>query len=156
MPRRGTVKKRKPQPDHFYNSTLISIFVNTILKKGKKNLAQKIVYTAKERVKQKAKEDPLKMFEKAVENVRPVLETKSRRVGGATYQVPIEVSLNRSTSLAVRWLVRYARDRAGKSMEEKLSAEILDAASNRGGAVKKKEDIHKMAESNRAFAHYRW
>ncbi|MCK4363353.1 MAG: 30S ribosomal protein S7 [Candidatus Aminicenantes bacterium] len=156
MPRRGTVKKRKPQPDHFYNSTLISIFVNTILKKGKKNTAQKIVYTAMERVKQKAKEDPLKMFEKAVENVRPVLETKSRRVGGATYQVPIEVSLNRSTSLAVRWLIRYARDRAGKSMEEKLSAEILDAMNHRGGAVKKKEDIHKMAESNRAFAHYRW
>ncbi len=156
MPRRGTVKKRKPQPDHFYNSTLISIFVNNILKKGKKNTAQKIVYTAMERVKQKAKEDPLKMFEKAVENVRPVLETKSRRVGGATYQVPIEVSLNRSTSLAVRWLIRYARDRAGKSMEEKLSAEIIDAMNNRGGAVKKKEDIHKMAESNRAFAHYRW
>ncbi len=156
MPRRGTVKKRKSQPDHFYNSTLISIFVNTILKKGKKNTAQKIVYTAMERVKQKAKEDPLKMFEKAVENVRPVLETKSRRVGGATYQVPIEVSLNRSTSLGVRWLIRYARDRAGKSMEEKLSAEIIDAVNNRGGAVKKKEDIHKMAESNRAFAHYRW
>jgi small subunit ribosomal protein S7 len=156
MPRRGTIKKRKPQPDHFYNSTLISIFVNTILKKGKKSLAQKIVYTAMERVKQKVKEDPLKMFEKAVENVRPVLETKSRRVGGATYQVPIEVSLNRSTSLAVRWLIRYARDRAGKSMEEKLSAEIIDAVNNRGGAVKKKEDIHKMAESNRAFAHYRW
>lgn len=156
MPRRGTVKKRKPQPDHFYNSTLISIFVNIILKKGKKNTAQKIVYTAMERVKQKAKEDPLKMFEKAVENVRPVLETKSRRVGGATYQVPIEVALNRSTSLAVRWLIRYARDRAGKSMEEKLSAEIMDAMNNRGGAVKKKEDIHKMAESNRAFAHYRW
>jgi len=156
MPRRGTIKKRKPQPDHFYNSTLISIFVNTILKKGKKSLAQKIVYTAMERVKQKAKEDPLKMFEKAVENVRPVLETKSRRVGGATYQVPIEVPLNRSTSLAVRWLIRYARDRAGKSMEEKLSAEVIDAVNHRGGAVKKKEDIHKMAESNRAFAHYRW
>ena len=156
MPRRGTVKKRKPQPDHFYNSTLISIFVNNILKKGKKNTAQKIVYTAMERVKQKAEEDPLKMFEKAVENVRPVLETKSRRVGGATYQVPIEVALNRSTSLAVRWLVRYARDRAGKSMEEKLSAEIIDAVNHRGGAVKKKEDIHKMAEANRAFAHYRW
>ncbi len=156
MPRRGTVKKRKPKPDHFYSSTLISVFVNTILKKGKKNTAQKIVYTAMERVKQKAKEDPLKMFEKAVENVRPVLETKSRRVGGATYQVPIEVSSNRSTSLAVRWLIRYARDRAGKSMEEKLSAEIMDAMNNRGGAVKKKEDIHKMAESNRAFAHYRW
>lgn len=156
MPRRGAVKKRKTRPDHFYNSTLISIFVNTILKKGKKNTAQKIVYTAMERVKQKAKEDPLKMFEKAVENVRPVLETKSRRVGGATYQVPIEVSLTRSTSLAVRWLIRYARDRTGKSMEEKLSAEIIDAMNNRGGAVKKKEDIHKMAESNRAFAHYRW
>ncbi len=156
MPRRGTIKKRKPQPDHFYNSTLISIFVNNMLKKGKKNTAQKIVYTAMERVKQQAKEDPLKMFEKAVENVRPVLETKSRRVGGATYQVPIEVSLNRSTSLAVRWLIKYARDRAGKSMEEKLSAEIMDAMNNRGGAVKKKEDIHKMAESNRAFAHYRW
>ncbi len=156
MPRRGTVKKRKPQPDHFYNSTLISIFVNTILKKGKKNTAYKIIYTAMERVKQKAKEDPLKMFEKAVENVRPVLETKSRRVGGATYQVPIEVALNRSTSLAVRWLIKYARDRAGKSMEEKLSAEIMDAVNYRGGAVKKKEDIHKMAESNRAFAHYRW
>jgi small subunit ribosomal protein S7 len=156
MPRRGTVKKRKPQPDHFYNSTLISIFVNTILKKGKKSLAQKIVYAAMERVKQKAKEDPLKMFEKAVENVRPVLETKSRRVGGATYQVPIEVPLNRSTSLAVRWLIRYARNRAGKSMEEKLSSEIIDAVNNRGGAFKKKEDIHKMAESNRAFAHYRW
>jgi small subunit ribosomal protein S7 len=156
MPRRGTVKKRKPQPDHFYNSTLISIFVNNILKKGKKNTAQKIVYTAMERVKQKAKEDPLKIFEKAVENVRPMLETKSRRVGGATYQVPIEVASTRSTSLAVRWLIRYARGRAGKSMEEKLSAEIMDAVNNRGGAVKKKEDIHKMAESNRAFAHYRW
>ena len=156
MPRRGMVKKRKPQPDHFYNSTLISIFVNNMLKKGKKNTAQKIVYTAMERVKQQAKEDPLKMFEKAVENVRPVLETKSRRVGGATYQVPIEVPLNRSTSLAVRWLLKYARDRAGKSMEEKLSAEIIDAVNHRGGAVKKKEDIHKMAESNRAFAHYRW
>ncbi len=156
MPRRGKVKKRKLQPDHFYNSTLISKFVNTILKKGKKSLAEKIVYGAMEKVKQKIKEDPLKMFEKAVENVRPVLETKSRRVGGATYQVPIEVSLNRSTSLSVRWLIRYAENRAGKSMEEKLSAEIVDAVNNRGGAVKKREDIHKMAESNRAFAHYRW
>ncbi|MCK4645188.1 MAG: 30S ribosomal protein S7 [Candidatus Aminicenantes bacterium] len=156
MPRRGTIKKRKPQPDHFYNSTLISKFINTILKKGKKSLAESIVYRAMERVNQKSKEDPLKMFEKAVENVRPVLETKSRRVGGATYQVPVEVLLNRSISLAVRWLIRFARDRAGKSMEEKLSAEIIDAVNNRGGAVKKREDIHKMAESNRAFAHYRW
>ncbi len=156
MPRRGTIKKRKPQPDHFYNSTIISKFINTILKKGKKSLAESIVYKAMERVNQKSKEDPLKMFEKAVENVRPVLETKSRRVGGATYQVPVEVLLNRSISLAVRWLIGYARNRAGKSMEEKLSAEIIDAVNNRGGAVKKREDIHKMAESNRAFAHYRW
>jgi small subunit ribosomal protein S7 len=156
MPRRGTIKKRKPQPDHFYNSTLISKFINTILKKGKKSIAESIVYKAMERVNQKSKEDPLKMFEKAVENVRPVLETKSRRVGGATYQVPVEVLLNRSISLAVRWLIGYARNRAGKSMEEKLSAEIIDAVNNRGGAVKKREDIHKMAESNRAFAHYRW
>ena len=156
MPRRGTIKKRKQKPDHFYNSTLISKFINTILKKGKKSLAESIVYRAMERVKQKSKEDPLKMFEKAVENVRPVLETKSRRVGGATYQVPVEVLLNRSISLAVRWLIGYARNRAGKSMEEKLSAEIIDAVNNRGGAVKKREDIHKMAESNRAFAHYRW
>jgi small subunit ribosomal protein S7 len=156
MPRRGTIKKRKPQPDHFYNSTLISKFINTILKKGKKSIAESIVYKAMERVNQKSKEDPLKMFEKAVENVRPVLETKSRRVGGATYQVPVEVLLNRSISLAIRWLIGYARNRAGKSMEEKLSAEIIDAVNNRGGAVKKREDIHKMAESNRAFAHYRW
>jgi len=156
MPRRGTIKKRKPRPDHFYNSTLISKFINTILKKGKKSLAEGIVYNAMEQVKQKSKEDPLKMFEKAVENVRPMLETKSRRVGGATYQVPVEVLLNRSISLAVRWLIRFARDRAGRSMEEKLSAEIIDAVNNRGGAVKKREDIHKMAESNRAFAHYRW
>ncbi len=156
MPRRGTIKKRKPKPDHSYNSTLISKFINTILKKGKKSVAENIVYKAMERVNQKSKEDPLKMFEKAVENVRPVLETKSRRVGGATYQVPVEVLLNRSISLGVRWLIRFARDRAGRSMEEKLSAEIIDAVNNRGGAVKKREDIHKMAEANRAFAHYRW
>ncbi|MBC8357496.1 MAG: 30S ribosomal protein S7 [Candidatus Aminicenantes bacterium] len=156
MPRRGTVKKRKPKPDHFYNSTLISKFINTVLKMGKKSLAEKIVYGTMEQVKQKSKEDPLKTFEKAVENVRPLLETKSRRVGGATYQVPVEVPLIRSSSLAVRWLITYARERAGKSMIEKLSAEILDAANSKGGAFKKKEDIHKMAESNRAFAHYRW
>ena len=156
MPRRGTVKKRKPKPDHFYNSTLISKFINTVLKMGKKSLAEKIVYGTMEQVKQKSKEDPLKTFEKAVENVRPLLETKSRRVGGATYQVPVEVPLIRSSSLAVRWLITYARGRAGKSMVEKLSAEILDAANSKGGAVKKKEDIHKMAESIRAFAHYRW
>jgi small subunit ribosomal protein S7 len=156
MPRRGTVKKRKLEPDPFYNSTIVSRFVNTCMKKGKKSLAEKIVYGAMEQVKQKSKENPLKMFEKAVENARPLLETKSRRVGGATYQVPIEVPLHRSTSLAVRWLIRFAQERGGKSMTEKLAAEIVDAVNNRGGAVKKREDTHKMAEANRAFAHYRW
>jgi small subunit ribosomal protein S7 len=156
MPRRGTIKKRKPKPDHFYNSTLISRFVNTVMKKGKRSLAEKIIYGAMEQVKQKGKEDPLKMFEKAVENVRPVLETKSRRVGGATYQVPIEVPLKRSTSLGVRWILRFASERSGKSMTDKLAAEIFDAVNNRGGAIKKREDTHKMAEANRAFAHYRW
>jgi small subunit ribosomal protein S7 len=156
MPRRGTIKKRKPKPDHFYNSTLIFKFINSVMKMGKRSTAEKIIYGAMEQVKQKAKEDPLKMFEKAVENVRPMLETKSRRVGGATYQVPVEVPMNRSTSLAIRWILRYSRERAGKSMTEKLAAEILDAVNNRGGAIKKREDTHKMAEANRAFAHYRW
>ena len=156
MPRRGTIKKRKLKPDHFYNSTLISKFINSVMKKGKKSVAERIVYSTMEQVKQKAKEDPLKMFEKAVDNVRPSLETKSRRVGGATYQVPIEVSINRATSLAVRWILRFAAERPGKSMIEKLSAEIMDAAYNRGGAIKKREDTHKMADANRAFAHYKW
>lgn len=156
MPRRGTIKKKKSKPDHYYSSTLVSKFINTIMKKGKKSLAEKIIYEAMERAKQKAKGDPLKMFEKAVENVRPLLETKSRRVGGATYQVPIEVAFNRSTSLAVKWILRYARERSGKSMIDKLAAEITDAVNNRGGAVKKREDTHRMAEANRAFAHYKW
>jgi small subunit ribosomal protein S7 len=156
MPRRGTIKKRKLKPDHFFNSTLISKFINSVMKKGKKSVAERIVYSSMEQVKQKGKEDPLKMFEKAVDNVRPTLETKSRRVGGATYQVPIEVPTNRSTSLAVRWILHYAAERPGKSMIEKLSAEILDAANNRGGAIKKREDTHKMADANRAFAHYKW
>ncbi len=156
MPRRGTIKKRKPKPDHFYNSTLISKFINALMKEGKKSLAERIVYGSMELVKEKGKNDPLKMFEKAVENVRPLLETKSRRVGGATYQVPIEVPANRSLSLAVRWILRYARERSGKSMEAKLAAEILDAVNHKGGAIKKREDTHKMAEANRAFAHYRW
>lgn len=156
MPRRGKVKKKKLKPDSFYNSTLISKFINTVMKEGKKSLSEKIIYESMERIEQKAKEDPLKMFEKAVENTRPALETKSRRVGGATYQVPVEVSHSRATSLAVRWLIHYAQERGGKSMVERLSAEIIDAANNRGGAIKKREDTHKMAEANRAFAHYRW
>jgi small subunit ribosomal protein S7 len=126
------------------------------LKRGKKSTAEGIVYGAMDLVKQKTKEDPLKSFEKAVENARPVLETKSRRVGGATYQVPVEVPQERSQSVAVRWLLGFARERSGKSMREKLAAEVIDAVNNRGGAIKKKEDTHKMAEANRAFAHYRW
>jgi len=156
MPRRGTIKKRKIPADSFYNSTVVARFINLLLRKGKKNTAEHIVYGTMEIVKQKTKEDPLKALEKALENVRPLLETKSRRVGGANYQVPIEVSPTRSFSLGVRWLLHYAKERSGKSMEEKLSAEIVDALNNRGGAVKKREDTHKMAESNRAFAHYKW
>jgi len=156
MPRRGIIKKRKPQPDSFYNSTIVQKFINLSLKQGKKTTAERIIYNAMEIVKAKTKEDPLKAVEKAVENARPVLETKSRRVGGATYQVPVEVPLERSTSVAVRWLLGFARERSGKSMDEKLAAEIMDAMGNRGGAIKKKEDTHKMAEANRAFAHYKW
>ncbi len=156
MPRRGIIKRRKIAPDPFYNSTLVSRFVNLFLKKGKKSVAEKVVYGAMEIVKQRTKEDPLKALEKAIENVRPVLETKSRRVGGATYQVPIEVPMDRSVAVGVRWLLNYSRARSGKSMEEKLAAELMDAMNLRGGAIKKREDTHKMAEANRAFAHYRW
>jgi small subunit ribosomal protein S7 len=156
MPRRGIIKKRKIQADPFYNSTLVSRFINLFLKKGKKSVAEHVIYGAMDIVKEKTKEDPLKAFEKAIENVRPVLETKSRRVGGATYQVPIEVPMDRSVAVGVRWLLNYSRERSGKSMEEKLAAEIMDAMSLRGGAIKKREDTHKMAEANRAFAHYRW
>jgi small subunit ribosomal protein S7 len=126
------------------------------MRRGKKSLAEKIVYGAMDIIKSKMKEDPLKVMEKAVENVRPLLETKSRRVGGATYQVPVEVPPDRSLSLAIRWIVQFAKERSGKSMQEKLAAEIMDAVNNRGGAIKKKEDTHKMAEANRAFAHYKW
>jgi small subunit ribosomal protein S7 len=156
MPRRGIIKKRKTPADPFYNSTLISRFVNLFLKKGKKSVAEKVIYGAMDIVQQKTKEDPLKAFEKAIENVRPLLETKSRRVGGATYQVPIEVPTDRSVAVGVRWLLNYSRARSGKSMAEKLAAEIMDAMNLRGGAIKKREDTHKMAEANRAFAHYRW
>lgn len=156
MPRRGIIKKRKTPADPFYNSTLISRFVNLFLKKGKKSVAEKVIYGAMDIVQQKTKEDPLKAFEKAIENVRPLLETKSRRVGGATYQVPIEVPMDRSVAVGVRWLLNYSRARSGKSMAEKLAAEIMDAMNLRGGAIKKREDTHKMAEANRAFAHYRW
>jgi small subunit ribosomal protein S7 len=156
MPRRGTIKKRKAPADSFYNSTVVARFINQFLRKGKKTTAERVVYGTMDILKAKTKEDPLKVLEKALENIRPFLETKSRRVGGANYQVPIEVAPGRSFSLGFRWLIKYATERSGKSMQEKLSAEILDAIANRGGAVKKREDTHKMAEANRAFAHYKW
>jgi len=156
MPRRGTIKKRKAPADSFYNSTVVARFINQFLRKGKKTTAERVIYETMDILKAKAKEDPLKVLEKALENIRPFLETKSRRVGGANYQVPIEVAPGRSYSLGFRWLIKYATERSGKSMQEKLSAEILDAINNRGGAVKKREDTHKMAEANRAFAHYKW
>jgi small subunit ribosomal protein S7 len=156
MPRRGTIKKKKLKPDHAYSSRLISQFVNAVMMGGKKSVAEKIIYGSMDTIKERSKEDPLKAYEKAMANVRPMLETKSRRVGGATYQVPLEVRDSRATSLAIRWIIRYAKDRPGKTMIDKMANEILDAANNRGGSVKKKEDTHKMAEANRAFAHYRW
>ncbi len=156
MPRRGIIRKRKPQPDPLYNSTLVGRLINLVLKKGKKSVAEDIIYGTLDILRQRTKDDPLKVLEKAIDNVRPLLETKSRRVGGATYQVPVEVPEHRSISLGMRWLVKYAKERGGRSMQEKLAAEILDALANKGGAVKKREDTHKMAEANRAFAHYKW
>ncbi len=156
MPRRGYVERRELKPDPYYNSTLVTKFINAVMKKGKRSKAEKIVYNALKIIAEKTKEDPLKQLIKAAENVKPKLETKSRRVGGATYQVPVEVPDERGTSLAVRWIVKFARGRQGRAMEEKLAGEILDAVGKKGGAVKKREDTHKMAESNRAFAHYRW
>ncbi|MEW6456218.1 MAG: 30S ribosomal protein S7 [Acidobacteriota bacterium] len=156
MPRRGKVKKIKIAPDPYYNSHQMTKVINVVMKKGKKSISQNIVYNALKIIKEKTKEDPLKILNKAIENTRPLLETKSRRVGGATYQVPVDVPLGRGNSLAIRWIVKFARERAGKSMEEKIASEIIDASQYRGGAIKKKEDTHKIAESNRAFAHYRW
>jgi small subunit ribosomal protein S7 len=156
MPRRRIVAKREILPDPLYNSQLVTKFVNTVMERGKKSLAEGILYGALNKVAEKTQDDPMKTFKKAIENVKPALEVKSRRVGGSTYQVPVEVRPNRRTSLAIRWLIDYATQRGEKTMREKLAAEILDAANLRGGAVKKKDDTHKMAEANKAFAHYRW
>ena len=156
MPRRREVTKREILPDPKYKNTLVAKFVNNVMRRGKKSVAERILYGALDIIQERAKEDPLKLFEKSVSNVKPIIEVKSRRVGGATYQVPTEVRPERRTALAIRWLISYARDRSEKSMEEKLAAELIDAANNRGGAVKKREDVHKMAEANKAFAHYRW
>jgi len=156
MPRRREVPKRETLPDPAFGSTLITKFINCMMIQGKKSVAEGAFYGCFDLVKDRAKEDPVKVFKKALENVKPVLEVKSRRVGGATYQVPIEVPQERRTSLAIRWIISNARARSEKTMREKLAAEILDAANNRGGAIKKKEDTHRMAEANKAFAHYRW
>ncbi|MGH9791400.1 MAG: 30S ribosomal protein S7 [Candidatus Acidiferrales bacterium] len=156
MPRKGFVSRREVAPDTVYGSQLVQKFINSMMWEGKRNTAQRVFYTAMEQVGKKTNEDPLKTFNKAVENVKPVLEVKTRRVGGANYQVPVEVNPFRRQSLAIRWLIGYARDRGGKTMSDRLAEELIDAANNRGGAFKKKEDVHRMAEANKAFAHYRW
>ena len=156
MPRRGNVPKREILPDPMYNSVLVTKLVNSIMLDGKKGVAQKIVYGAFDIVKEKTDKEPLEVFTTAMDNIMPSLEVKARRVGGATYQVPMEVRPDRQISLSIRWLINYARSRGEKSMASKLAAELLDAFNNRGGAVKKKEDTHRMAEANKAFAHYRW
>ena len=155
MGRKRFVEKREVLPDPKYRSNLIAKMVNTLMRDGKKSLAERILYGAFDKIQERGK-DPLEVFKQAIENTKPVVEVKSRRVGGSNYQVPVEVHSSRRQALALRWLVSYSRDRAGKSMMEKLAAEIMDAANNTGGAVRKKEDVHKMAEANRAFAHYRW
>ena len=156
MPRRREVPKRKIAPDPKYNDRMVGRFTNVLMRGGKKNTAERIVYGAFDVIESKTRNDPLPMFRRALENVRPRVEVKSRRVGGATYQVPVEVAPNRGSALAMRWVVQYARARAGKSMTEKLAAELLDAAAERGEAVRKREETHRMADANKAFAHYRW
>jgi small subunit ribosomal protein S7 len=156
MPRRAMISHRTVSPDPRYNDKLVSKLVNVLMRKGKKSTAEKICYQAFDTVKTKTGNDALKVFKSAVDNVRPMLEVKSRRVGGASYQVPVDIRPNRRLALALRWLTQYAQQRSGKSMQEKLAAEILDASNNTGGAIKKKEDTHRMAEANKAFAHYRW
>ncbi len=156
MPRRREVPKRTILPDPKYDDRLVGRFTNVIMRDGKKSVAERIVYGSFAVIESKTRNDPLAMFRRALENVRPRVEVKSRRVGGATYQVPIEVRPERATSLAMRWLSQYARSRSGKSMREKLADEIIDAANERGESVKKREDTHRMAEANKAFSHYRW
>ena len=157
MPRRREIAKRELLPDALYQSPLVTKFINTIMSQGKRSTAERILYQSFDLIKERSGDDPLKVFKKAVDNVKPALEVKSRRVGGSNYQVPIEVNPNRRLSLSLRWIVGYATSRGdGKTMQEKLANELLDAANLRGGAVKKREDTHRMAEANKAFAHYRW
>ena len=156
MPRRGNVPKREVLPDPIYNSVLVTKLVNSIMLDGKKGVAQKVVYDAFETIKEKTGKEPMEVFETAMENIMPSLEIKARRVGGATYQVPMEVRPARRQTLGLRWLTNYSRARSEKNMADRLAGEIMDAANNTGNAVKKREDTHKMAEANKAFAHYRW
>ena len=156
MPRRRVIAKREILPDPLYNSQLVTKFINSVMSQGKKSVAEGILYGALDVIQERYKEDPLEVFRKALDNVKPKLEVKSRRVGGATYQVPVEVRPERRVALAMRWIVTYARERGEKTMRERLAAEFVDAAQGRGNAVKKKDDTHKMAEANKAFAHYRW
>ena len=155
MPRRREIPERKVIPDAKHNNRLVSKFINCIMRDGKKSVAESIIYSAFDIIGDKTKEDPLKIFEKAIENVRPMIEVKSRRVGGSTYQVPTEIRPSRRTALGIRWIISYARNRSEKSMAQKLAGELLDSANQRGASIKKKEDTHKMAEANKAFAHFR-
>ena len=157
MPRRREIAKRPVPSDPVYSSTLVTKFINTLMREGKRSIAEHILYRSFDLIRERTGDDPLKVFKKALDNVKPSLEVKSRRVGDSNYQVPVEVNANRRQSLSIRWLVGYARGRGdGKTMEEKLANELLDASNLRGGAVKKREDTHRMAEANKAFAHYRW
>jgi small subunit ribosomal protein S7 len=156
MPRRREIEKRDVLPDPKFNNKLVAKFVNSLLKRGKKSVAESILYGAFDIIEKKVKEQPVEYFEKAVSNVKPMIEVKSRRVGGSTYQVPTEVLPSRRTALAIRWLITNAQERTEKTMREKLAAELIDAANNRGGAIKKREAVHKMAEANKAFAHYKF
>ena len=156
MPRRGSIAKRDVLPDPLYNSKLVTRLINNIMLDGKKGVAQKIVYDAFDILREKTDKEPLEVFEQAMENIMPLLEVKARRVGGATYQVPMEVRPDRRQTLGLRWLTAYSRSRSERTMKERLAAEILDAINGNGGAAKKREDTHKMAEANKAFAHYRF
>ena len=156
MPRKGHVAKRDVLPDPIYNSKLVSRLINNIMQDGKKGTAQTILYNAFDIISEKTGREPMEVFEEAIENIMPVLEVKARRIGGANYQVPVEVRPERRVTLGLRWLVQYSRSRGEKTMEQRLANEIIDAANNTGASVKKREDTHKMAEANKAFAHYRW
>ncbi|WP_225071554.1 30S ribosomal protein S7 [Desulfuromonas sp. CSMB_57] len=156
MPRRREIAKRVILPDPKYNDRMVAKFINAIMLQGKKSTAEGIVYGAFDLLAERSGENALEVFKKALDNVRPVLEVKSRRVGGSTYQVPVEIRADRRNALGIRWLINYARGRGEKTMQERLAGELLDAANNRGSTVKKKEDTHRMAEANKAFAHYRW